>query len=240
MASGKSRRERLVPRAFAGLWGAIELPGWAAQCCGLRYGASLADLAEAKPPSETSALSAVQFFLNELIKTHSSELEKVRVFSPGVAVTAAMIDTDACPRRVLNVLRREGLLDDLQALSALTYGQLLRLSGLGVKSVIDFGLHAEASLQDAPEQGAQLVIALPESPPISFVDDTTIQSLRSLAATHGSDQILGSDPRFSDLLPNSGESLASLIEALVSALGLRIKPASAPSSAMAMARASLG
>ena len=203
--------ERLLPRVMAERWRHLPLPQWVAECCGLLPGSSVGDLASVLRPAEATARAAVDFFVCELVKERAHELADARIFPPnaledGVAVAAAQ-----WPGRARIALSEAGLINAPEDLKTLTYGQLLRLKGVGVKAAIQLGLHAE-HLPSGPESGDS-----PQSNPATTepVDDATLESLRALAAADWADLVDGSDPRFTKLVPNDGRSLADLAEALV-------------------------
>jgi hypothetical protein len=102
-----------------------------------------------------------------------------------------------------------GVFADLEKLSSLTYGQLLEMQGLGAKSVIQFGLRAETVRTSEPAISAEVPAEL---------NSGTVEALRRVASADWADLISGSDPRFSDIVPNSGDSIATMVEALLASL----------------------
>lgn len=211
MAADSTRPEGLLPFALAERWRHVALPRWVAECCGLPQTSTVSDLAIARTPSEGTARAAVEFYVSELVRARSNEISAVRVFPPQCVSCVELTEGIAWPSRVRTALRRAGLIDQPEELATLTYGQLLRLKGLGMKSLIDFGLQAERLTEH--EAG---IDSTPSGPPYGqSIDQATLGSLRRLAAADWADLIFGSDPRFSDLVPNNGESLASLAETLI-------------------------
>jgi hypothetical protein len=115
---------------------------------------------------------------------------------------------------VRNALTFQGLKDNPTKLARVTYGQLFGVRNLGMKSVIEIGLWAD-EVSGHPQSVDQPVQGCPS------LEDRDLESLRSLAHAEWADLIFHSDPRFSDLVPNNGESvsLAGLAEALLLSVG---------------------
>lgn len=104
--------------------------------------------------------------------------------------------TVAWPTRVMNALSREGLLDP-RRLERITYGDLLEIPALGVKSVLEFGAIAEVVTSGG---GADVV------------DHTAIDDLAVAADEDWADRLRADDPRFRDVAPVYVGSLAGLFE----------------------------
>jgi hypothetical protein len=100
------------------------------------------------------------------------------------------------PTRVSNALSREGLLDPGR-LEATTYGDLLDLRAMGVKSALDFAAIAEVVTSGG---GADVV------------DHTAIDGLTAAAEEEWADRLRADDPRFRDVAPVYVGSLAALFE----------------------------
>jgi len=203
----------IVPRALAERWAGVPLPKWVAECCGLQGNTSVGALATATLPIDASAQAAVEFFLAELMRKRADEIGALRVFPPHVELTSDAIDRADWSTRVRNVLIFEGFRDNPMKLADVTYGQLFRVRNLGMKSVIEIGLWAD-ELSGYPQSVIQPVQGR------ASLDDTDLESLRALAHAEWADLIFHSDPRFSDLVPDNGQSVsaANLAEALLLAV----------------------
>jgi len=89
------------------------------------------------------------------------------------------------------------------------------MRGLGVRSAIDLGLRAE--LMGTLHAGRS---SSPSEPAAErTLDNSTLQELRATASLDWADLVLGSDPRFADLIPANGGSLADVAEALILTFG---------------------
>jgi hypothetical protein len=180
----------------------------------LPLSASVGALATASPPTDPAARAAVEFFVAELLRSRGDEISALHVFPPHVELTSDVIDRADWPTRVRNALTFQGLKDNPTKLARVTYGQLFGVRNLGMKSVIEIGLWAD-EVSGHPQSVDQPVQGCPS------LEDRDLESLRSLAHAEWADLIFHSDPRFSDLVPNNGESvsLAGLAEALLLSVG---------------------
>ena len=174
----------------------------------------VSDLATISRPGGDGARAALEFYVCELVRSHSKEISEVFIFPSHRIFDGTQIDFTHWPKRSRNILARLGVLEDPKNICSLTYGQLFTLNGVGAKSILDVGLRMEEIAPGKPIE--QLVEVEPTIPIV--LDDATLHSLRALAAAEWPDLVYGSDPRFAELLPNNGASLADLAELLVSNL----------------------
>jgi hypothetical protein len=99
------------------------------------------------------------------------------------------------PTRVSNALLRAGLLDRAR-LERLTYGQLLAIPAMGVKSVLEF-----AAIADAVTTASARVL-----------DETMRHELAAAAEEEWVERVHADDPRFRDVVPPYLGSLSELLE----------------------------
>ncbi len=105
----------------------------------------------------------------------------------------------------MNALRQAGLLKNPSLLSNVTYGELRKIRGLGVRSLLSLALCSEAltSLRVAEPNESQAYST-------SAADLSAIRGvLQELADSDSAEMISGGDPRFSDLIPADVDSLAA-------------------------------
>lgn len=197
--------ERLLPQAMASKWAYLPLPAWVGECCGLSATAVVGDLGRPVIPRDSSAKAALQFFIGNLLRTRSADIADLPVFPKHALLDSESLMTIELPTRARNALTSRGMLDDPEKLASLTYGQLLEMQGLGVKSVVELGLAAESLPTSA---AAALEASIP-------VEDHTIEALKRVASAEWADLISCGDARFRDLVPNSGDSVATIAEKLV-------------------------
>ncbi len=200
----------MLPLALADKWRHLPLPRWVGECCGLPSNSSVSDLAAVAAPGGDGARGALEFYVNELVRSHAEEIAEVLVFPPRI-VDGTFIDVTHWPGRPRNLLARVGALSDPKILRSLTYGQLLSIKGAGAKTVVEVGLRAE---QLAPGKLSEQPPEVESATPLTL-DKVTLDSLRAFAAADWADFVYGSDPRFADLIPNNGRSLADLAAILI-------------------------
>jgi hypothetical protein len=99
------------------------------------------------------------------------------------------------PARVHNALLRAGLLDRAR-LERVTYGQLLAVPAMGVKSVLEFATIADAVT----------------AAPTSVLDEATRRELMAAVEEEGMERVRADDPRFRDVVPPYAGSLSELFE----------------------------
>jgi hypothetical protein len=193
----------------------VALPKWVVECCGLRPNASVADLASAGFPSDDSTTAALEFFVGRLMATHAGDIEAITVYPDGATLSAEELIRADWPTRVANVLQRSGLLNHPEQLASITYGRLLGLKGLGLKSAIAFALKVQHMTQG---QVISEEIVSESQNGLQQEREALVGALRSLIARDWADEVTGSDRRFADFLPSRGDSVASAAEAFLQAL----------------------
>lgn len=100
------------------------------------------------------------------------------------------------PTRIQNALKRSGNLSNLSWIEKVTYGDMLALRNLGVKSVLEFASLLEATIG-------------PDGEPL---DEVAREALMLAAEEDWAEKIRSDDPRFRDVVPALGGSLAQLLE----------------------------
>jgi hypothetical protein len=98
------------------------------------------------------------------------------------------------PVRVRRCLVSAGLIDDRPWFSELTYGRLVTLTAIGIRSAFDIALSAESAVDVA--------YASLEAPP------ELVELARRVAASTWATRVGGGDPRFRDLLGSDGRTVA--------------------------------
>ncbi len=112
--------------------------------------------------------------------------------------------------RTRNCLGRKGLLDDEQQLVSLTFGELLRIEGMGALAMIDFC----STLEGAIDTFEPLATSYSESRIKDKPTDwTTI--LQEVVREDWSAQVSKQDPRFALLLPPGKETLQDRVDQLL-------------------------
>lgn len=143
-------------------------------------------------------------YLIGLLTYRSDEIRDVRVLPHGWAGSIRPDDV-AWPNRISNALTRAGLMEP-RRLGILTFGELLAVRALGVKSALEFAVLAEATTMPAAEP----------------LDERAFAALLQAADEPWADRIRATDPRFRDVVPPYPGSLSELFdEALTNPQGAR-------------------
>lgn len=225
--------QRVLPLTLASQWAHHSLPAWVVECCGLPRNATVGHLGAATLPSDSAARAAVEFFIVELVKGHSKEIAELRVFPLGFSVDRDALIRLGCSTRAINALGQVGLFNTPKQLSGVTYKQLFAIRGLGVKSVLNIALCSETltttvtkPLVSDPKQERGIDVAPVAStlqPPTEQHHTAELEivraSLKQLAESSWAENIFGTDPRFRDLIPANGDSLATHADAILGRLG---------------------
>lgn len=200
-------KERILPRNLAERWARVPLPAWVAECCRLPRNSTVQSLATAALPpiSDGASRAAIEFFVAELLRTRLGEIADLRAFPRGIVIDKEFLAKADCSTRAMNALRQAGLLKNPSLLSNVTYGELRKIRGLGVRSLLSLALCSEAltSLRVAEPNESQAYST-------SAADLSAIRGvLQELADSDSAEIISGGDPRFSDLIPADVDSLAA-------------------------------
>ena len=171
------------------------LPEWVRADLNLPSEASLASLDAAVWRALESLPTRVRRYILNLVAYRIDAIKDAQVFEEG---WPAAIDPSevAWPTRVGNALTRHQLLDRGR-LERITYGELLGLPAMGIKSVLDFAAIAEVL---AGGGGADVV------------DQGSIDALTAAADEDWANRLRADDPRFRDVAPVYVGSLAGLFE----------------------------
>lgn len=224
--------ERMLPEAIARRLHDVPLPARLARSCGLPARALVGDLARPVRPRDGTARAALRLFTDRFVKSHRAEIADVRIFPQDASLDAATVQAAPWPLRTWNTLIRQGLRMDPRSLARLTYGELLRMQGVGVRSLMELGIVAEALHSPWVEATREV---------LGTVHGSALALLKNLATADWAARITPADPRFPHLIPDGAASLAALAQALlerldesgrprVSALSVPRTPAGAPMS----------
>ena len=199
--------ERILPKQLAERWRHVPLPTWVGECCRLPRDSTIQALATAELPaaSDVASRSAIEFFVVELLRTRAREISDMRVFPTNAAINRSLLTKAGCSRRAMNALHKGGLLKNPARISGITYGDLLEVKGLGIKSLLNVAFCAEALNPSHAIANNNLDVSE------AFIEMNGVEikhELKELAATEAAEIISGGDSRFSDLLPPNVDSLS--------------------------------
>ncbi len=188
----------LIPRTLCVALAGRELPEWFRSSAGLPDGAGLEGLRRVRAVSDLNVRrERIRLNLCDLLAAGWSEVREVRVIDRPWPAGLDPRSVD-WPTRVRRGLVTSGLIDDRDWLSQLTYGRLVALTAIGMRSVFDFAVTAEAAVDQA-YNGVE--------PPREL-----IELARHAAKSTWAGQISGQDPRFRDLLGSDRRTLAERLE----------------------------
>lgn len=164
-----------------------------------------------------TALERVQNFLCEMLKSRLPELEEVRAVGHP---WPAELDPLAVPwrPRTRNRLLNARLLEQLDGLADVTFGELARIPQMGPVGILDFLATLEASEQ--PLDARVFPPPLPEDSeaPVQVFEPGSAEAVLEALDEDWIDKVSADDPRFADLLPAIRGTLFETIDALTSAV----------------------
>jgi hypothetical protein len=170
------------------------LPKWLVSDLHLPEGANPLSL-DASPWRRLDALPIrVGRYLMGLLTYRADDLARIRVLDGTWPADLDPADVP-WPRRVRTSLERADLIDP-KRLQFVTYGELLAIPAMGVKTVLEFAAMADAVV----------------SAPSRTLDEVTRNSLLQAAETGWAERVQAADPRFRDVVPPFAGTLAELFE----------------------------
>lgn len=224
----------ILPKSLTGLWKDEPLPRWLVTECNFPATATIATLSGDYWKSQDHIPPRVQHFAEFLIKNRMRAIESVRCIDRAwpVGLEAADIPFGV---RGTNALKGAGLLEDKEALSEATFGQLLRIPSLGIKSLLEITTLIDAALElhwrttveiaksfsaptddEASRGGSMTSMAIGERSAEYQVPDERWSGMTEVLREPWADQIDEHDPRFFRLLPPGYGTVEERIERAVS------------------------
>lgn len=195
----------LLPRTLRRAFATERLPAWLLQDLRLPPDATAIALDSSVWSHLEPAPPRVERFILGLITYRMEEIRPIQIME-GTWPPHIPPEAVQWPTRVGNALSRAALLD-ASRLERLTYGNLLDLPAMGVKSVLEFAVIADT---------------LAEAVPVSILDESTRQALVLATEEEWAERVRADDPRFRDVSPPHLGSLSQLFEdALNSPEGVR-------------------
>jgi hypothetical protein len=210
----------LLPKSLARLWRELGLPEW------LRFEASLPEDSTVEALGSpfwtgSSRLShRVEHYINFLVKTHLPSVRAIKCFD-GVWPRGLKVSLLPLSLRSRNLLDSSGFSANPDALMESTFGELLAIPGLGIKSLVEItavteaaiDLHAlvadELSMTLATEAGDQRGMS-------SQLDEGWSHVLTETLKEQWVEQISAQDPRFAALLPPRYATLEDQLDRVIS------------------------
>ena len=188
----------LLPKSLRRAFAADVLPNWLLRELDLPVGATALALDSTVWRDLDAVPIRVGRFLINLVTGRVTIIRNVRVMD-GEWPSGLTFNEVPWPPRILHALRRTGLVAP-DRLERLTYGDLLAVPGLGVKSVLEFAVIADA------------ISTINAGAPDRVLDAVIRTDLEAASEEDWSERIRVDDPRFSDVSPPYSGSLADLFE----------------------------
>lgn len=201
------RGTQLLPSSLGLRWADIRLPAWVATLAQLPQGSPASALC--KPL--TADLSKhdwdhlIRFVIN-LTRERLTSISSIRVISEELA-RDFQPEAVAWSVRTSNALHQAGLMEDPKHLSQLTFGEVLRLPNVGVRSALDFAVTLETHLQQQTVYRDE-----PQVKQIELLVDEMRPGLVEAASEDWAESVAGTDPRFTDLLGRDPRTVSERIE----------------------------
>lgn len=195
----------LLPLGIRRAWSAEPLPRWVREDLGLPVNTTFWALGSDVVKDKPCAQRVKEFIVNKLRAEWTTVAER-----PAIAVEwPESLEHAAVPwrRRTRNCLSKAGLLGSTDALSSVSFGELLNIPGMGLRSVLDYSCTAEAAIERARRCGEG-----EDAPGQGDPADVDLDVLVDVIDSPWADQISAQDPRFRDLLPDSELTILERID----------------------------
>jgi hypothetical protein len=185
-----------LPSKLRELWADDPLPSWLSDLAALPIGSTIGDLT-VFPEANARDRERIANFAAYLARNRQPELDSLKVFGREIP-TSVRLEKLPFRVRTRNRLHSENLLLDHSALETLSFGDLLRIPGLGAVSMLDFACTTEGAMRQLELMGPQTAVEIElEKKRL----DTAINALRDAAAQSWTEKVSERDPRFRDFLP---------------------------------------
>jgi hypothetical protein len=185
----------LLPRTLRRALADEKLPGWLLQDLHLPADATALALDSSVWAHLDQIPARVERYLLGLVTYRAEDIRDLRATEETWPSEARLADIP-WPTRVYNALERAGLRTSAR-IKDVTYGQLLSMPAIGVKSVLEF-----AAIADIVTAG----------PAPQVLDEAMRQMLTDAADEDWAERAAGDDPRFRDVFPAHPGSFSELIE----------------------------
>lgn len=211
----------LLPEGLRRAWASENLPTWVARNLNLPDGSDYSSLgAEVWSQCDGSEVPVqIRQFLTNTLRGRRLLISGIRVFA-GPWPQSLSPTVLPWSRRTRTCLTHSGLLTDLSRLSTVTYGDLLAVRAMGVRSVLDFACVAEAAIHIGE--------MAPSTEPGLGGDYADIL-LEAIDAPWSS-QVSYQDARFADLVSPGAETVFERLERMT------IEPQDPPLAELELAR----
>lgn len=208
------------PKVLRALWAQEPLPRWLIDDLGLASDATVELLEPSNLSLAPSVAPRIQHYVGFLVKSRFESIKSVRCFD-SVWPTGLRITEIPYSVKSRNLLLAAGYLASPEALMQTTFGDLLSIPGLGIKSLIEIATLTESAIHVHEEVTARLVRGIEGAdvgahPEPKKFDETTTNELSDILREPWASQISEQDPRFAALLSLGQGTLEERIERVIS------------------------
>jgi hypothetical protein len=214
-----------LPTPLCRLWKTESLPNWLASELG-SPDPSLLDLNSVVLEKTSKLLPRIQHYVEFLVRSRQQIIREVKCFDRTWPQGLRIVDIHFSVRSK-NLLDDAGFTVNPEELTRTTFGKLLDVPGLGVKSLLEITSLVEAAIhlheQLTSDVAAVVAGQSSKTPADPSVTSNWSEALTELINEPWVEQISAEDPRFQKLLPAGPGTLDERLERIVS------DPTTAPS-----------
>lgn len=187
----------LLPLSLRKKWQDEPMPDWLCAELGLPLRSTYSRLSPSVWRSAAATSERTLNALANLVRSRLAEVTRSLLIDPEVRQDAVSLADISLSTRSRNALTQAGLLDRPQRLSELTFGELLRISAIGVRSALEIACLVESAMNARTEGLAQLGrLAAAEAPP------DWVAALGLIASRPWAALVSERDARFRAMLPS--------------------------------------
>jgi hypothetical protein len=187
----------LLPRSLRMLWRADVLPAWLSEELRLQAGATYLSLDSSVWRSTATVPSRVLNVLVNLLRVRLAEVKDAHVVDPSIRDDTVSLVDAALSTRAHNALRQAGLLSRPLELNDQTFGGLLRVDRLGVKSALEIACILEFRMTERAEAMNEIARLVSEDDAPDWAP-----ALAQIATKPWAACVSERDARFRGLLPS--------------------------------------
>lgn len=198
----------LLPSALRRLWSDENLPSWVSEEIFDVKGKKISDLGEDVWIGKGQLSNRIINYILFLFKTRNKSVANVLCFEDALPVGLNIADL-GWPARTENRLRATGMFNDASVLTTLTFGDLLRIEGMGIKSVLGFVCTLEGVLSYYEKISDEILTIEPD-------EKNNLSYLQNVYESNWSYEINTRDKRFGDLYAFGTGTLHDIIDVVIS------------------------
>ncbi len=210
----------VLPKALCELWKDEKLPDWVIADTRLPAGSTINALGVSLWQFAKRLHARVQHFVRFFVQSRTQSIGHLKCFDrewpPGLKFEEIPFST-----RSLHLLKSRGLSENIRAITALSFYDLLAIPGLGVKSLLEITTLVEAAMDIHDRVSSKLSDSTKLNDRIIPNEITTgeipsIETLREALQEPWVELVSPQDPRFSAVLPAGSGTLEERIERCLS------------------------